>query len=196
MEWLIVFIPIWIGCCVGTGALAKSRGHEPVSFALLALVISPLLACIVLLVMPSNVGELERMSVVAGSSRKCPFCAETVKSEAIVCRFCGRDIPPVSKTSRREIPVFTRQQVYQNTLDLIRELERKRLVWVPSLLPMLRELHEISLAPSVDQQQCDDLVARIDGHLHKHQLLGLRKVSDWAHSAGRFEDIPDAQDAA
>ncbi len=27
------------------------------------------------------------------STRKCPFCAEEIKAEAVVCRFCNRDVP-------------------------------------------------------------------------------------------------------
>jgi len=28
-------------------------------------------------------------------TRNCPFCAETIKAQAKVCRFCGRNVPPV-----------------------------------------------------------------------------------------------------
>jgi hypothetical protein len=35
----------------------------------------------------------------ARSGRKCPFCAELVKREAIVCKHCGRDLPPVEEAA-------------------------------------------------------------------------------------------------
>lgn len=40
-------------------------------------------------------GENPAMGDGPETTRDCPFCAETIKAAAKVCRFCGRDLPPL-----------------------------------------------------------------------------------------------------
>lgn len=70
------------------GAIAQSKGRSFIGwwfFGTMLFIVA--LPCAILV---SRVDQ----GPTPGVSRKCPHCAELIKSEARVCRFCGRDVEP------------------------------------------------------------------------------------------------------
>lgn len=95
MEWII----FWLVCAIVVAVAAKGRGRSALAWFILACLISPLLAVILLALLRRADDGPSYMERHEGKARKCPFCAEYIKREAIVCKHCGRDIVPNSAGS-------------------------------------------------------------------------------------------------
>jgi len=67
------------------GKAAARKGRSFAAFFWLSVVLSPIIIGLVIAAMK----PLETTEV--GNTKKCPACAEMVKTEAVVCRFCGHN---------------------------------------------------------------------------------------------------------
>jgi len=73
------FIIFWIICSILVAVYASSKKRSGFGWFLLSVAISPIITFIILLVSGAPSSTL----------KKCPKCAEEIKIEAQVCRFCN-----------------------------------------------------------------------------------------------------------
>ena len=78
-----MWIFLWIVLSILVGVYASSKKRSGIGWFALSIFISPLIAFVIVAVAGLPKAEL----------KKCPQCAEEVKAEARVCRFCGYNFP-------------------------------------------------------------------------------------------------------
>ena len=91
LAWLrkyikVVIIFAIIFSIIG-GLVANHKNHSVIGWVLLCFFFG-LLPLLILLVIPEKNNSIQK----ANDTKKCPFCAEEIKQEAIICRFCGKEI--------------------------------------------------------------------------------------------------------
>jgi phosphotransferase system glucose/maltose/N-acetylglucosamine-specific IIC component len=85
-------VGFWIAFAVIVGIAASRRGRSGLGWFLLALVISPVIAGLLVLVLPSKAVDPNAPS--PETHVKCPDCRELVLKDAKVCKHCGCKLVP------------------------------------------------------------------------------------------------------
>lgn len=89
------FFIIWVLFGVASAIVLNNKGRSGCGGFILGFLLGPF-GLIIALVMSPDRDAQEREAISGMKGRKCPYCAEMIKAEAIKCRHCGSGVDPVA----------------------------------------------------------------------------------------------------
>jgi hypothetical protein len=87
MEWVIG----WLTLAGVAGMIGASKKRSFFGYFLIGLVL-PIIGIVAAIMAKPNEAAEEQAELQRGDRVRCPHCAEIIRAEASVCRFCGRDV--------------------------------------------------------------------------------------------------------
>ena len=118
-----VAIILWILSGIVTSVVASNRGRSGCNWLLVGFVLGPLGLIFVLVMVPGEeqVPSQDQQPVATSQSelsKQCPYCAESLQAQAIVCRYCVRHLSESSKSHpRRDVGAAEVDYLYPSSTN-------------------------------------------------------------------------------
>ena len=85
------FVVFWVIGGIIVAIIASNKGRNGCAWFVYGFLLWPI-ALVHILVSRPNQEAVEERALERGERKKCPHCAELIKKDARVCRYCHRDV--------------------------------------------------------------------------------------------------------
>lgn len=89
---MIVIAFFWLFFSLIPAHIASSKGNSGIFIFIVSLLLSPLIGLIIAIISRPNQTVIDNEGIKSGSMKRCPYCDEVIKSKAVTCRYCNKDL--------------------------------------------------------------------------------------------------------